>query len=96
MSAADGKVVKLSLFATDRDPPLEVDVEAIEPPLLNVTFERKAPQGASGRVQFVASVEVPRGITPGRYVDDNRIQVRIKTNHPDAPLVRLNVELQAD
>ena len=95
--SADGRLVKLSLFATERDPPLQVEVESVEPPLLSASVERKAlDAAAASRLQFVVNLDVPQGIAPGRYVDDQQIRLRLKTNHPDAPTVLVNVELQAE
>jgi hypothetical protein len=91
-----GKVVKLSLFSAERDPPLEVAVESIDPPVLNATVDRKMLDEAAARLQFIVNLEVPRGAVPARYSDDHLIHVRLKTNHPEAEAVSFDVELQVD
>jgi hypothetical protein len=95
--SSEGKQVKLSLFASEQEPPLEVAVESVEPPVLSASVERKALDASAGsRLQFVVTLDVPKGITPNRYAEDKQIRMRLKTNHPEAPVVLVNVELQAE
>jgi hypothetical protein len=95
--SATGKVVKLSLFAIERDPPLEIAIESVDPPVLKTSIARKVPNAAAAdRVQYVLNLEVPQGATPDRYSDDRMIHLRLTTNHPEAPLIKFDVELQID
>ncbi len=96
VSSVEGKQVKLSVIGAERDPPLEVAVESIEPPVLTATVERKTLDATAQRLQFIVTLDVPKGSVPARYSDDRPIQVRLKTNHPEAPSVLLGVEVQID
>jgi hypothetical protein len=98
LSAAGGRKVPLSLFGVDEEgQPLEVTVESIEPPILEVEVARRTPgDGASRRVQFVLTINIPPGVTPGRYTEDKRVAVQLGTTHPAAPAITFYVEFQAD
>ena len=77
LSAAGGRKVPLSLFGVDEEgQPLEVTVESIEPPILEVDVARRTPgDGSSRRVQFVLTIDIPPGVTPGRYTEDKKVAV---------------------
>lgn len=97
LPAASGRKVPLSLFGVEEEQPLEVTVESIEPPILQVEVARRTPgDGSSRRVQFVLTIDIPPGVTPGRYMEDKRVAVQLGTTHPAAPAITFYVEFQAD
>lgn len=98
LSAAGGRKVPLSLFGVEEEgQPLEVTVESVEPPVLEVDVSRRNPGDASSRrVQFVLTIDIPAGVTPGRYTEDKKVAVNLSTTHPAAPAITFYVEFQAD
>lgn len=95
--AAEGKTVNLSIFSPATEVPLEFTAVDVEPPVIEVTVKRDESFGASGgRQRFLLTVSAPPGITPGRWSQETAVLVTLHSNHPDAPVAKFHVSLQAD
>jgi hypothetical protein len=96
-AASEGKTVNLSVFSPMTEVPLEFTAVDVEPAVIEVTLKRDESFGTSGgRQRYLMTVTAPAGITAGRWSDETAILVTLHSNHPEAPVAKFRVSLQAD
>lgn len=94
--AAEGKTVRLSVFTDAGEEPFTFTDVTVEPPVLDVTWERDEDFGSETRERIYLYVTAPAGMTPGRWSDDAAVSVQLGTNNPRVESVNMSVELQAN
>ncbi len=91
-TASKGKKATLSMFVKGDTGELQFSETASEPSFLKCSCERDPTFTGTKRQRYRLTVEIPPGSPPVARTATNRAKVSLKTNHPDAKFLELNVE----
>jgi uncharacterized protein DUF1573 len=90
--AADGTKAKLMLFVNKFDHEFAVTEAKMDPPTVQYQLVRDMNFKGTGRDKFDLLLEVPPGETPITLGGQNPGQILLHTNHPDASIIKMNLE----
>lgn len=92
----DGKTVKLGMFVEEESGGFQFTDVHVEPPVLDVSWERDSEFESPTRHRIWIQVVAPAGMTPVRRDSADPIKVVMSTNDPNVPEWTFFVALQAN
>ncbi len=90
--AADGTKAKLMIFVNKFDQEFAITEAQIDPPTVRYQLVRDQNFKGTGRDKYDLLLEVPPGETPITLGSQNLGQILLHTNHPDASIIKMNLE----
>lgn len=97
IKAGEGKSQKLTMFVDKVEQPLEMEVIEVSPPIADVKFERDDTYENENREKATLTVTVKPDISPGLYEDaEDRVKVRLKSNHPRFQEFNFEISFRAE
>lgn len=91
--AAEGKKAKLLVFIDKGPEELKITDVKLDPPTLKYQFVKDQKFTGKGRDKFDLILEVPAGSPIISLAEFNRGSVVLHTNHPDATIIKLELEM---
>jgi hypothetical protein len=90
--AADGTKARLMVFVNKFDQEFAITEAQMDPPTVRYQLVRDKNFKGPGRDKFDLLLEVPPGETPITLGGQNPGQILLHTNHPDASIIKMNLE----
>jgi hypothetical protein len=92
VDAEKGKTVKLAMFTTREDQPMELTGVKVTPDVAQVRLEQDDSFKAETREKYNLSFIIPPGSRIGDYTGAKRISVQMTTNRESVPEIELGME----
>lgn len=89
--ASEGKAAKLMLYVAGSDEMVLEEVDA-RPSFLKCSLEKDPGFPATKKTRYILTFEVPPGSPAGGYVRATRGRAVLKTNHPEYPEIKLQIQ----
>ncbi|MFK7817133.1 MAG: DUF1573 domain-containing protein [Planctomycetaceae bacterium] len=89
--ASEGKKGKLLLYVADTDE-LSLEDVTTKPSFLKCSLEKDPDFPAKHKSRYILTFEIPPGSPAGGYVHATRGRAILKTNHPEYPEIKLQVQ----
>ncbi|MCA9027946.1 MAG: DUF1573 domain-containing protein [Planctomycetaceae bacterium] len=90
---SQGKTIKLSMFVTRGEEPIEFEVLSTDPPFVNLTFEKDESFDVPTREKYSMVLTIPPDAPIGAWSEDRVGTILVKTNNEAVPEFQLNVEM---
>ncbi len=90
---SQGKTVKLSMFVTPGEEPIEFETVSTDPPFLDLTFEKDESFDVPAREKYWMIFTVPPDSPVGVWTGERTGTIVVNTNSDAMPQIELNAEL---